>query len=269
MSSPLSKGYDPITQLQNEISDIRRIAEEANRQRFIIPVLEEDPPETDRTMNIWMFFDGRIRARHRDETDSAWVYREWVPTAPGSSSSGDTAPPAPPAVETFQTTWGATYTQSYRQSGAKRTDAGEVMLYYGSSGDSFNGMNQSLIGFDHSAIATALSGSTINAVWLDLTNIHAWYNSGSDIHFGIHNFSSEPTTWAGGGIPRRMIIKHHFGKPQHRTVSMPIEFAQAIRDGWGKGVALESPSTSREYYGYAAGVGSGHTPPSIIVNYTK
>jgi hypothetical protein len=130
-------------------------------------------------------------------------------------------------------------------------------------------MNQSLIGFDHSAIASALSGSTINAVWLDLTNIHAWYNSGSDIHFGIHNFSSEPSTWAGGGIPRRMIVKHHFGKPQHRTVPMPIEFAQAIRDGWGKGIALESPSTNRAYYGYAGGVGSGHPTPSLIVNYTK
>lgn len=268
MTNPLSKGPDPIARLQQEIGEIRRLAEEANRNRFRIPVLSADPPLDDPT-NMWMFFDGRIRARHRNTTDTAWVIREWVPTAAGSATSATSGPPAPAVPVTTQATYSAIWTQSYRQGGAARTDAGTIMLYYGSSGDPFNGLNQSLIGFDYTTIAAALAGSTINAVYLDLTNIHAWYNSGADIYFGIHNFTAEPATWGGGGIPRSKIVKHHFGKPEQKIVTMPIEFAQAIRDGWGKGIALEAPNTSREFYGYAAGVGSGYAVPSLIINYTK
>lgn len=268
MTSPLSKGTDPIARIQQELAELRRLAEEANRSRFKIPVLAADPPETDPT-NIWMFFDGRMRARHRNTADTAWVYREWVPTAAGSSTSATAGPATPTIPQTFQIAYPAIWSASYRQSGAARTDSGDVMLYYGSNGDAFNGMNRSLVGFDYTTIAAALASSTINAVWLSLTNLGAWYDSGADIHFGIHNFTAEPATWAGGGIPRSMISKHHFGKPQQRIVQMPIEFAQAIRDGWGKGIALESPTSSLEFYGYAAGVGSGYTIPSLIINYTK
>jgi hypothetical protein len=268
VTGPFQKSTDPVAAFTREISELRRIAEDSRTRPFRIPVLNEDPPEADPT-NLWMFPDGRLRGRHLNTAGTAYVYREWVTSAPGSSTSA-TAPAAPAAAPiTREDRWTAQWTQSYRSTGAARTDQGVTHLYYGSSGDLFNGMNRSLAGFDHSAIATALSGSTINKVYLEMTNVHAWYNSGVDVYFGIHNYSSEPATWAGGGIPRQRIVSHHFGKPQTRTVPMPLEFAQAIRDGWGKGLALEAPTTSKEFYGYAAGVGSGITPPVLIVNYSK
>lgn len=268
MTSPFNKSSDPIAAIQREIAEIRRIAEEGARRPFHIPIVSEDPPESDPT-NLWLFPDGRLRARHRNVTDTAWVYREWVTTSPGSSTSATAPAPPTATATTHQGVWNAIWSQSYRSTGAQRTDAGATMLYYGSSGDSFNGRNQSLIGFDYAAIATALTGSTINSVALRLTNVHAWYDSGVNIYFGIHNFTSKPATWAGGGIPRQRIVSHHFGKPQYREVPMPLEFAQAIRDGWGKGIAIEAPSTSREFYGYAAGFGSSYTVPQLVITYAK
>ena len=268
MTNPLRKDGDPLGRFINEIAEIKRLAQQATSMPFRVPVLNEDPPEDDPT-NLWLFPDGRLRGRHLNAAGTLLVYREWVTSAPGADTSA-TAPATPSAaVVTHEGSWPAIWSQSYRQSGSPRTDLGVTHLYYGSSGDAFNGRNQSLIGFDYAAIATALAGSTVNSVRLSITNVHAWYHSGVQIYFGIHNFGSEPATWAGGGIPRQRITNHHFGKPQFRTVWMPLEFATAIRDGWGKGIALEAPSTSREFYGYAAGVGSGYAPPTLIVNYTK
>jgi hypothetical protein len=268
VTAPLRKDGDPLGRFIAEINEIRRIATQGTSMPFRIPVVNEDPSESDPT-NLWLFPDGRMRGRHLNTAGTAYVYREWATGTPGSDTSA-TAPAAPTApIVTQEDSWPAIWSQSYRQSGAARTDLGVTHLYYGSSGDAFNGRNQSLIGFDHASIASALSGSTVNSVRLSMTNVHAWYNSGVQIYFGIHNYSSEPATWAGGGIPRQRITNHHFGKPQFREVWMPLEFATAIRDGWGKGVALEAPSSSREFYGYAAGVGSGYAPPVLTVNYSK
>lgn len=265
MTNPLQKSADPLAALQRELADLRRAVDSAVHRPFYIPIVTEDPPVEDPT-NLWLFPDGRMRGRHWNPTGSAFVIREWVTTAPGSSTSGTAAAPPDPVPVTEQDTYPAIWSQSYRQSGAARADAGAVMLYYGSSGDAFNGKNQSLIGFDHAAIAADLAGSTVNAVYLRLMNIHAWYDSGVTIHFGIHNFSTEPGSW-GGGLPR--IVSHKFGKPQERTVPMPLSFATAIRDGSGKGISIEAPTSSKEFYGYAAGVGSGYVTPALIINYTK
>jgi hypothetical protein len=265
VTNPLSKGSDAIGQFSAQLAEIRRMAEEANRRQLTIAVLSEDPPETDQT-NIWLLHDGRLRARHRNTADTAWVYREWVPTTAGSGTSA-TSPAAPPALAvTRQDSWAAIWTQSYRQSGAARTDQGVVRLYTGSSGDSFNGQNRSLIGFDYAAIAAALAGSTVNAVSLTITSLHTYWNSGADIWFGVHNFTSEPATWS-GGLPR--IAKHKFVQAQTRNVAMPIEFATSIRDGTGKGIAIEAPNSSRDYYAYLAGVGSGSPIPVLTINYSK
>lgn len=265
MTNPFQKSSDPLAALQRELADLRATVEAAIRRPFCIPVLEADPPLTDAT-NLWLFPDGRMRGRHLNPAGTAYVIREWVTTAPGATTTGTAAAPSDPNPVTTETTYAAIWTQSYRESGAARTDAGEVMLYYGSSGDGFNGRNQSLIGFNHTTIASDLAGSTVNRVRLRLMNIHAWYNSGVTIHFGVHNFGSEPGTWA-GGLPR--ITSHKFGKPQERVVDMPLSFATTIRDGTGKGISIEAPTSSKEFYGYAAGVGSGYVIPALIVNYTK
>jgi hypothetical protein len=270
VTNPLQKSTDPYGDLVRRILAIENEARDALRRPFTIPTLNADPPESDPT-NIWMFPDGRIRSRHLNPAGSAFVYREWVSSAPGSGTSA-TAPAAPvTSPVTQQQTFLAQWSHSYRSTGggAQRTDQGAVMLYYGSSGDSFNGTNRSLVGFDHAAISAALAGSTVNSVHLRLVNVHAWYNSGVNIYFGIHNFSSKPGTWTGGGIPAQRIVSHKFGKPQERYVPMPLAFATMIRDGTGKGIAIEAPDSSREFYGYAAGVGSGYNVPALIIQYTK
>lgn len=270
MTSPgFRKPTTPYDALAQQIAELAASVRDLQRPHPVqIPVLSADPPLTDPT-NIWLFPDGRMRARHLNSAGS-WVTREWVPTTAGSATTASAAVTPGTAATTKQTEWPATYTQSYRQSGAARTDNGAIDLYYGSSGDSFNGLNRSLIGFDHANIASTLSGAEIIAVWIKMTNKHSYNNSGSDVHLGVHNFSSEPATWGGGGIPRSMVQRFHWGKgEQNKVVIIPLVFAQAIRDGWGKGVALESPTTSRTYYGYMAGIGSGYPPPVLIVQYAK
>lgn len=264
------KSDDPTTNMAQHLraleETVRSLATPSAGAR--IPVLAEDPPETD-PANLWMMPDGRLRGRHLNPAGTAFVYREWVSTTPGSGTSA-TAPAAPPPAPVSQVaTWGATWSQSYRQAGPARTDSGVKYIYYGSSGDGFNGQNRSLIGFDYATIATTLTGSTITAVYLTITNIHAYWESGAEPHFGIHNFTSEPASWAGGGIPRPLAVKHLFKRNTKRTVALPLDFAIAIRDGWGKGIAVEAPNSNRNFYGYAAGVGSGIDPPALTVNYDK
>lgn len=267
MSSGYPRSTDPIEQLAARISTLEARIHDLERQPMILPVRESDPPETDPT-NIWMFPDGRIRARHLNVAGTAYTTREWVTSAPGSGTSGS-APAAPAeAPQTYRSSWSATWSQSYRQSGAARTDDGATRLYYGYV-DSYNGRNRSLCGFDYGAIATALSGSTITNVALYMINLHTWYNAGGSTFLGIHNFSAEPATWAGGGIPRSMISQQSVPDAKATWLSLPLEFATMIRDGTGKGIAFESPDNSATHYGYAAGVGSGYTVPQLWVDYAK
>lgn len=241
---------------------IERIGQRLPRP-FVVPVLSADPPLTDPT-NLWLLRDGRLRSRYQ-QTDGTWVTREYAPITPTG-----TAPPAAPtagtAPKTKVGTWNADWSASYVSSGTKRVDAGR--LYYGSNGDS-NGMQRSLIGFDEVAIATALAGSTVKSVRLFLTNLNSWYGDGSRIHFGVHDYATEPATWAGSGIPQSMVTSHHFGNPEGKWVTLPLSFATSIRDGTGAGVALESPNSSLEFYGYAAGLGSGFSVPILEVTYVK
>lgn len=265
MTSP--GGFSP--QGSNEQQFLAWLEEKLRSQpkpSFVLPVLGGNPPTSDPT-NMWVLFDGRLRVRWWD--GSAWQYREYAPITP--TAPAPPAPPAkPPAAKTRTKTWTAEWTQTYQGDGDKRTDdRGNKYLVYGSSGDSFNGRNRSLIGFDYADIDSTLTGSTVKRVQLRLTNVHAYWNSGVDIWFGIHNVTSEPASWPSGSIVRSKISKQHFGKPQTKTVDLPLEFATRIRAGTGKGIAIEAPDGDVAHYGYAGGVGSGYTPPQMTVTYVK
>lgn len=267
MSSPLRRTTDPLAAIAAKISELERVVREANSKNIKIPILAADPPTTDPT-NIWLFPDGRLRMRHLNTAGTAYVTREFVATAPGSSSSA-TAVATPVTTPTVRIgVYPAIWSQSYKQGGAARTDDGTVKLYYG-NGDVSNGQQQSLIGFNYTTIASDLAGSTINEVQLRLYNLGSYYEDGVQVYFGIHNFSAQPATWAGGGIPASFAVNHHFGRNEQRDVPMPLSFAQTIRDGTGKGVAIEAPNSNKEFYGFAAGFGSGLTLPTLIINYTK
>lgn len=237
---------------------------------FVIPVLQNDPPANDPT-NLWMRPDGRLRGRYWN--GSAWVNVDYPMrsdiTAPPAVPAAPAPAAQPPAPRTYRTAFAATWTQSYKGDDSKRTDSnGDLMLMYGNSGDA-NGTNKSLIGFNYSSIASTLTSSTIKKVELSLTNVDAYWDSGVDIYFGIHNVTAEPATWPADLLPRRKISKHHFEASEAKTVTLPLEFATMIRAGTGKGIAIEAPNASRDFYGYAAGVGSGFAVPQLIVTYAK
>ena len=141
-------------------------------------------------------------------------------------------------------------------------------LYYGDAGDTY-GQTKSLVGFNYSSIATVLAGSTVKRVQLRMTNLSTYWPAGADVFFGIHNVTSAPSVWSDTDVIAPLLTQHHFGKPETRTVDLPLRFATDIRGGTGKGIALQAPDTDRAHSGYAAGVGSGYTPPLLIVTYAK
>ena len=258
---PTGPGRTPEERFTQYIRDLEdKIALLQNRP-FQIPYLDEDP-DTDYAGNVWMFQDGRVRVRLPDGT-----VKELALSASTGSTSG-TAKPAVPAQQTTKTiTKSATFSRSYRQSGGE-TGGTHTYLYYGNSGESsFNGRQQSIVGFDHAAITAALAGATITQVRLFLYNIHTWSGAGATAFVGIHNNGSAPSTASGIAHTHDFVssVKTHRNSGQWFTLS--TEFGSAFRDGVGKGVILQAPNNSNSYYGYAAGVGSGLSVPQIEITY--
>lgn len=255
---PESEFVQLLNKMQQQINDLRS-------SPLRIPVLADDPPTTDPT-NIWLLADGRLRIRHRNTADTAWVVREYVTSSPGSGSSATPPAPPTPAPTSRITAWAATSSASYRQAGPKRTDE-PGRVYWGSSGDAFNGRNRSLIGFDYAAIAAALASSTVTRVRFRLQALHTWYNNGASIGFGYHNQTSMPSSWP--GTVASFVKTDHIGKTELKDFELPLVFGTAIRDGVSRGIALEAPNSSVDYYGYAGGVGGGVTIPTLIIDYVK
>lgn len=259
-----------------EAAFVKKILEEVMRQLpkpTAIPVLQTDPVETDPT-NLWMRNDGRLRGRYWNGASYTYIdypLRSDI-TAPPSIPAAPAFPGYPAAPTTYKKTYTATWSQSYQGSGAKRTDTiGEQMAVFGQDPATPSyGVQRSLIGFDYTTIAADLTGTTIYGIQLELTNVEAYWASGVSIYAGMHNVTAEPTTWpADADLPIRRAMNAKWGRPQTRSMNLPLAFASALRAGTAKGIALEAPSDSRDYYGYAAGVGSGYNEPKLIVNYTK
>jgi hypothetical protein len=267
MTQPFLRSADPTVDAVKRIAAIEQAINDIQNSPFRIPVVDQDPGSDDPT-NIWMFSDGRLRVRYRNTANTAWVIREFVSTAPGSSTSA-TLKPAPGTVaKTQQKRYAAQWHQTYVGAGSQRADSSSL-IFYGNANDG-NGRQRALIGFDYATAATDLASSTIKGVWMEIQTLGAGDSArGSDVYFGIHNFTSVQATWAGGSIPRSMVYRVHFPTSEKILVQLPLEFATALRDGWGKGIALEVPSDALEFYGYAAGVGSGYDLPTLVVEYAK
>lgn len=238
---------------------------------FVVPQLSADPPETDPT-NLWMRNDGRLRGRYKN-SGGTYTYMDYPirnditspPALPANPS-----PPAPsPAPQTYRTVWTGTWSQTYLAgSGAKRTDVtGETMLVYGKNPDDTLGQQRSFLGFDYANIVSTLASTTIQSVQLTLTNLGSYWPT-VDVFFGLHNFTAEPTQAYGSDIQLRRSADAVLGIGTS-TVDLPLAFAQALRAGTSKGIAIDAPSDERTFYGYAAGVGSGYTAPQLTVTYAK
>lgn len=266
MSGQQHSGFEE-SELGRVVLELQQKVNDLEQRPLRIPILAADPPITS-SCNMWLLHDGRLRTRKLNSAGNAYVIDEWVRTAPGSSTSS-TTPASPGAAPTSrQQTYGAVWSRSYKADGTARTDDGVQRLYYGRR-DATNGRQRSYIGFDYTTIAADLAGSTVNAVWLNLINLGSEDPGGSDLTFGIHNVSggTAPSTWSGTVASALEIEK--FQAPEAKTILMPLAFATYIRDGLGKGIAIEAPDDSPTHAGYAAGVASGYSEPSLTIMYAK
>jgi hypothetical protein len=242
------------------------------RSALVIPQVSADPPETEAT-NLWMRNDGRLRGRYRNSAGTL-VYLDYPLRTDITSPPAVPANPSPAAPgsipQTYRTTWNGIWSQTYQGSGVKRTDAmGETNLVYGQDPDNPTfGSQVALVGFDYATIVSTLAGTTIQRIDLTMANLDAYWST-VQISFGMHNATAEPTTYLGTDILLRQSSSAEFGA-ETKTVQLPMSYAQALRAGTAKGIALEAPSPQRDFYGVAAGVGSGgYLPPQLTVTYAK
>lgn len=267
MSQPLLRSADPNVVAIARIAALERAIVDLQSKSFRIPILDTDPPTDDPT-NIWAFSDGRIRFRFRNTANTAWVIKEIISTTAGSSTSATAKPALGAAPQTQLKQYPAQWHQTYLGAGGQRTDS-STLIFYGNGNDG-NGRQRALVGVDYATAATDLASSTIKAVWLEIQALGAGdMTRGSDVYLGIHNFTAVQATWTGGGIPRSMVYRVHLNPNSKATLQLPLEFGTSLRDGWGKGIAFEVPTDALEFFGYAAGVGSGYDLPTLVVEYAK
>jgi hypothetical protein len=225
-----------------------------------VPFVETDPDAS--AGNMWAFPDGRVRIRMPDGT----VVQ--LATSPDTGGTSTVPMPTPEQQEaTYQTTWEATWTRSYQQSGVARSDTN---LYWGKA-DAVNGVQASLIGLPYTAILAALTGATITKVEVLLHVAHTGYESGTTVFLHGHSNTAAPATLGGVGseaLASMAVAGVDVGELQGwHVVSRGL--GQELADGTTRGFSLIAPSSSLEHYGEAAGVGSGLQVPAIRITYYK
>jgi hypothetical protein len=117
------------------------------------------------------------------------------------------------------------------------------------------------------AVTSALSGATVNHVWITLNNNHSWFDSGIVWSLGF-------TTATPGGGSRPAITNPSIASLNsaegathtYEISNISSAFGTALKNG--NPFVLYHAGSSRTYYGYAAGAGQGG-PPTIKVAYTK
>jgi hypothetical protein len=241
------------------------------QQRFVIPTFAADPPESDPT-NLWMRYDGRLRGRYWN--GSGYTYVDYPMrsdiTSPPAVPAYPPAPSAPAAPLTYTTTWSATWSQTYTGTGVRRTDPiGETSLVSGMDSTGTYGQQKALAGFDGTAIATALAGSTILGIRLTLTVLGAYWATGGEVYFGQHNLTSEPTTFDPATASLRYNSSAQLVPGGMASVNLPLSYAQELRSGTAKGLVFEAITGDQGALVQMAGVGSGYTEPQLTITYAK
>lgn len=132
-------------------------------------------------------------------------------------------------------------------------------LYVGKYGSSQ--WAKTLIGFPD-AMRADLSGSTsIGSIFVYIDNDHFYSSSGGKVVIGRHDHDSQPTTatWYTDGYTES------FSYGEGRYVRLPSSWYPGFANGTHKGVAIYSPTTSLDYYGYY----NRSTTGTVYYQYTK
>ncbi len=170
--------------------------------------------------------------------------------------------------QSYTKTWNTTWTQTYRESGTKRTDDRGGKICQGQYASEPWGIMRSLIGFDNgTTIHDELAGAKITDVKLYLKNEHWYYNSGGTVVLGYHNHSTEPDTFSHSNYDQKR--QAYSARGQAQWIDMPLRLGEGIRDGNYKGVSVYINSTSMNYYGIFYGNSDGSYQPQLKITYIK
>lgn len=137
--------------------------------------------------------------------------------------------------------------------GSPNAQRGNYPLYQGgetASGGSYNGTQKSIYGYPD--MRSDLSGVTISAVTLTLTNLHSWYNSGMTVLVYSTTQSGIPTTYNNANDSSYTFVKSFsIGEGAEKSVSMPVSLGNAFKNGTAFGLVL-GPGSAYDLnnYGY-------------------
>lgn len=167
--------------------------------------------------------------------------------------------------QTYVKTFDATWTQSYRDTNAKRPDWKAGKLCQGRYIEEPWGIQRSLCGFGD--IKSQLAGAKILKVELYLCNQHWYYMAGGNAVIGYHNHAYEPDTFSHSVY--NALTTSFSARGQARWINMPLALGEGIRDGRYKGISLFANTENKSYYGYFYGVADGSKKPKLKVTYAK
>lgn len=181
--------------------------------------------------------------------DGSWaVYASSNPSSGGDSIQGGsntTKPKQPdPSPKKKRQTWGSTWARTLCASHGVEEAGGNQ--HYGHFPGSAHGMRRVMIGFNDSAIRSALAGADIKKVELHALNVDSWNHSGIQIHWGAHNRSSAPGSFS---AVRRNVFTDHWPEAGSGDYwrTAPDWFGRAFRDNTIKGLTIDQPDGAAWY----------------------
>ncbi|MGW2496274.1 hypothetical protein ACWCV2_17450 [Streptomyces pseudogriseolus] len=177
-----------------------------------------------------------------------------VPETGGYNTGGGTEPdPVRKYTKTYTASWSGSYAN---RSGYNSYYGAKCMQGYYSG---TNGVQAALIGFP-AALATDLSGATIQKAEVYLYADH-WYNAaGGSAVIKAHSHTSRPAKFSSDSEAKVVSWRRNEGKW--------VDITSVFDSTKWRGIALDPNSTNRTYYGSFRGAGQTY-PPKLRVTYTK
>ena len=176
---------------------------------------------------------------------------------------------APTPKQTYTKTYNIVHTYCYQGSDGGnpnlKIDTDGTAYQGGDRANTYNGRAKTWFQLP-TAMASDLSGATINWAKMYLNNNHSWYNSGMTLSLAPDNKSS----WGGSaGDPSTSGYIHvAFSEGQAKWFTLGSGFYATLRDPAHNSLVAWAGSTSLAYYGFFAGAGQSGRP-QLQINYTK
>lgn len=173
-----------------------------------------------------------------------------------------------PPVSSHTSTYKATWSGSYDSDNGPRSGGDGNYCYQGYV-SSTHGNQRSLVGFDYSAIQSALSGATVTGCKLTFKVNHAYWNDGATVRIGTHNYTAEPSSWNGTNVTEARISKTGCKSGVTYTVDLGTSIGGEFKSGSSRGISFgPGASNSYDYYCYIYG-NSFSAEPYLTFTYTK